>query len=306
MRILVGVDGTEGSLAAVRQVGRWFESDGGPVYLYYSPPAIRFADAPAPDAATRERLAAAMVQAVFERAKAELPASMRPRVECRVGSQSARHGLLVAADETRADLLVVGSHGLRTVERLMVGSVGRALAHHATIPVLVVREQPARAAAGDFRVLVACDRTDASRSAHEVLRQFSWPANTCGEVVSVFETMVGEIPGWLRDTLAREAGGNVPSDTFEFFAEDKQQAERELHAWTADLPEPWKSCGPQLISGDASRALVDRLREHPVDVVVVGGRRQGPLTRWILGSTSDAILNHAPCSVLIARQHERA
>jgi len=306
MRILVGVDGTDGSLAAVRQVGRWFESHDGVVYLYYSPPAIRFADAPAPDASTRERLAAAMVQAVLDRARAELPAAMRARVECRVGSQPARHGLLVAADELRADLLVVGSHGLRAVERLTVGSVGRALAHHATIPVLVVREQPARATADDFRVLVACDRTDASGSAHEVLRQFPWPANTRGEVVSVFETLVGEIPGWLRETLAREAGANVPGDAFEFFAEDKQQAERELLAWTADLPEPWRSCAPQLLSGDASRALLDRLREQPVDVVVIGGRRQGPLARWVLGSTSDAILNHAPCSVLLARQHERA
>ena len=306
MRILVGVDGTDGSLAALRQVGRWFESDSGPVYLYYSPPAIRFVDAPAPDASTRERLASAMVQAVFDRARDELPASMRVRVDCRVGSQSAGHGLLVAADETRADLLVVGSHGMRGIDRLMVGSVGRVLAHHATIPVLIVREQLKRAKAADFHVLVACDRTDASSSAHDVLRQFPWPAATRGEVVSVFETLVGEIPDWLRETLAREAGVQGAGDAFEFFAEDKQQAERELRAWTADLPEPWKSCSPQLLSGDARRALLDRILENPVDLIVVGGRRQGPLARWILGSTSDAILNHAPCSVLIARQHEHA
>lgn len=307
MRVLIGVDGTDGSLEAVRLVARLFASDTDPVVLYYSPPSIAYHQAPAPDATTQSRLLSAMIDAVFERARAEFPENMKARVECVAGSQAARHGLLIAADEVRADLIVVGSHGIRPLDLLKLGSVSRALAHHATVPVLVVRSPVVRdpSASSHFRVLVACDRTEASRSAHDLLARFPWPAETEGDVVSVFEPIMGEVPQWLTDTLARETAG-AKKDTFELFAADKMQAHEELNHWCADLPEPLRKHEPELLSGNASRMLLERLDERPYDLVVVGARRHGTIARWILGSTSDAVLNHAPCSVLIARQHEKA
>jgi nucleotide-binding universal stress UspA family protein len=44
-----------------------------------------------------------------------------------------------SAADTKASLLVVGSHGFGPVRRLVFGSVSTALLHHAPCPVLVVR-----------------------------------------------------------------------------------------------------------------------------------------------------------------------
>jgi nucleotide-binding universal stress UspA family protein len=60
-----------------------------------------------------------------------------------------------------------------------------------------------------------------------------------------------------------------------------------------------------LVEGHAAQAIVERLRSQLYDLVIVGARRQGVMGRMLLGSTSFAVLSHAPCSVLIVREHER-
>lgn len=48
-------------------------------------------------------------------------------------------GILKAAEDVGADLIVVGSHGRSRLEKLMLGSVARKIVDQATRPVLVVR-----------------------------------------------------------------------------------------------------------------------------------------------------------------------
>jgi nucleotide-binding universal stress UspA family protein len=60
-----------------------------------------------------------------------------------------------------------------------------------------------------------------------------------------------------------------------------------------------------VIEGHAAQAIIHRLEAEPYDLVVVGARRQGVVGRMLLGSTSYAVLNHAPCSVLIVHEQDR-
>jgi nucleotide-binding universal stress UspA family protein len=45
-------------------------------------------------------------------------------------------------EQAPADLLVIGSRGLSTAKRLLLGSVSDAIVHHAQCPVLIVRAEP--------------------------------------------------------------------------------------------------------------------------------------------------------------------
>jgi nucleotide-binding universal stress UspA family protein len=51
----------------------------------------------------------------------------------------ARTAILTAAEELRADLIVMGTHGRRGVSRLVLGSVAESVARTARCPVLLVR-----------------------------------------------------------------------------------------------------------------------------------------------------------------------
>ena len=61
----------------------------------------------------------------------------------------------------RDGLLVVGSQGLDALDRFMLGSVSTNLIHHATCPVLVVKDE----AAPLRRITLATDGSDASAKA---------------------------------------------------------------------------------------------------------------------------------------------
>jgi len=57
-----------------------------------------------------------------------------------VESHTAWRGILETATAIDADLVVMGSHGRRGLEKLVLGSVAQRVLAHATLPVLVVRD----------------------------------------------------------------------------------------------------------------------------------------------------------------------
>jgi nucleotide-binding universal stress UspA family protein len=67
--------------------------------------------------------------------------------------------ICAAAEETEADMIVLGAHGWGAAKRLFFGSVSSAVLHHATAPVLVVRGEPDEGA----RDVVGVGATGASR-----------------------------------------------------------------------------------------------------------------------------------------------
>jgi nucleotide-binding universal stress UspA family protein len=74
---------------------------------------------------------------VEARCKRETPAvDLEVRL---VEDVTAMRGIVDMAQETHADLVVVGSHGRTGISRLMLGSVAAQVVAHSTVPVLVAR-----------------------------------------------------------------------------------------------------------------------------------------------------------------------
>lgn len=63
--------------------------------------------------------------------------SLRILTEVLFGSPESR--IVETAEEMEADLIIVGSHGYKSWERLLLGSVSDSVVHHAPCSVLVVR-----------------------------------------------------------------------------------------------------------------------------------------------------------------------
>jgi nucleotide-binding universal stress UspA family protein len=53
--------------------------------------------------------------------------------------------------------------------------------------------------------------------------------------------------------------------------------------------------------GDARSVIVDEAEAWPADLIVVGSHGRKGLKRFLLGSVSEAVAHHAPCSVEIVR-----
>lgn len=86
---------------------------------------------------TQKHYAEKVVRAAEERIRAAHQ-NLSITTEVTVGSPESR--IVDIAEDWSADLIVVGSHGYNTWERLLLGSVSSAVVHHAPCSVLVARK----------------------------------------------------------------------------------------------------------------------------------------------------------------------
>jgi nucleotide-binding universal stress UspA family protein len=57
----------------------------------------------------------------------------------------------------------------------------------------------------------------------------------------------------------------------------------------------------ELIEGDPAEVLIEVAQTRETNVIVMGSRGLGKLAGLLLGSTSQKVVSHAPCAVLIVR-----
>jgi nucleotide-binding universal stress UspA family protein len=55
------------------------------------------------------------------------------------------------------------------------------------------------------------------------------------------------------------------------------------------------------LAGDPAASIIEFARDNAIDLIVVGSRGHGRLGGLLLGSVSQKLATHAPCSVLIVR-----
>ncbi len=57
----------------------------------------------------------------------------------------------------------------------------------------------------------------------------------------------------------------------------------------------------EMAMGRPEHALVETIRRDEIDLAIVGHRGLSGVKRVLLGSVSEYVATHAPCSVLVAR-----
>jgi nucleotide-binding universal stress UspA family protein len=147
-QVLLAHDGTGPAIAAEELVATWPMFDGQPVEVLsvaHLPSAWRVALGHLTSAADRERPDAG-IGAARERAtqvQTRVTAHLNDAGRHATGAAwegDPPHAILAEADACAADLIVIGTHGRHGWDRLMLGSVARAVLLHAHASVLVVRQ----------------------------------------------------------------------------------------------------------------------------------------------------------------------
>jgi nucleotide-binding universal stress UspA family protein len=146
MKILIGVDGSPYSDAAIEEVARrvWPEgSEIRAVHAFELPlaatPEVWVLPANYYEQVDRELRSQArlIVDEAVEKLKSRLGDSLKVEGEIILGSP--RAVLIGEAESWNADLIIVGSHGYPTWERFLLGSVSQSVVSHARCSVEVVR-----------------------------------------------------------------------------------------------------------------------------------------------------------------------
>jgi len=299
MKVLFAVDGSAGSFDAVDQVGRLLAPGKDEVALYCSPPTIHRKSS----VTSQEVLARAqqgLVDAVFAEARQKLPAALQGSAQTITDDNDARHGIVSAAEKWGADLIVVGARGLGTFQRLLLGSVSRAVVHASKIPVWVLRPAEKGKARRGVNLLLACENPELGCRGAEILSGFNWPdGSTCRTVTVVASMFAGQVPAWLE----QRARSPDVDQMVQAWAREHDEALRSMRAqmdeFAAKLPKLCRCAEPIVVEGEPAEVISATIAREKIDLVVVGAYRKGWLTSTLLGSTSEAMLSHAGCSVLV-------
>jgi nucleotide-binding universal stress UspA family protein len=286
-RIVVGVDGSEGAAHALR----WAEAEAAHRkwtvravlawgYLNQHSVTTQGFD---PDYSA-EDAEAALASYVRDALDVDGAAAVERHV---VADLAARAILEAAAD---ADLLVVGARGLGGFRGLLLGSVSRQCLHEAKIPVAVIRADTLEALAP--LVIVGVDGSKASD------RALSWAADEARAREATLEVIHAWQPPYL-------GGYPFVQATIDFgaFEDDARKVMADAIA-RADLTGLEDRVQQTIVCAGPSSALLEASARS--QLVVVGARGIGRVERFLIGSVSDQVAQHATAPVVVVHDPDAA
>ena len=203
--------------------------------------------------------------------------------------------ILEQATATRAELIILGTNGLRGVDRLLLGSTADTVLRRATCDVLSVPPRAKRDPA-DMSTIV-CGVDFSQESVYAVRAAFGLADRVAARIVLVHAVE------WLPEEQPSDAIDFNVSDFRARLVHDAQQC---LSALVADESPLTRAVRVKALSGRAYREILRVAADEHADLIVVGhrGRSRGPAP--LLGSTVDGIVRGAACPVLTIRApHER-
>ena len=135
-----------------------------------------------------------------------------------------------------------------------------------------------------MKILVAYD---GSESAHRALDQAAELAQSNGADVSVV-SVAEPLP-----QFGRAGAMLVP--------EEEEERLHELEDAKAALAGKGVSAKVVERKGDAAAMIIEEAEKEAADMIIVGSRGLNAAQRWLLGSVSTRVVQHAPCNVLVVR-----
>ncbi len=191
--------------------------------------------------------------------------------------------ILASAKSQSADLIVMGTHGRRGLDRLVMGSTTEHVLRKACCPVLAVRNP-----AHDFvnpdsstetvrlqKILVCTDFSECAYAATDYALSLAQEYNAELLMLHVVE----DLPEERKDVLVRTVGerlqGLAPQDA-----------------------RNWCNIKTRVRIGKPYQEIIQQAVEQQADLVVQGVRGRNALDMAIFGSTTQRVLQLGPCPVL--------
>jgi nucleotide-binding universal stress UspA family protein len=232
-------------------------------------------------------------------ARAELAKLVQSEIKTRdgvshiVASGKAFDQIVNFARKTKADLIVLSTHGFTGVKRVIMGSTAEHVVRHATCPVLTVpskfQDKPTR----PKRIFVPIDFSNLSKDALQYARLLAeaFSANiVLGSVVEQYPEgplVASELTTQVMMPLIREAETEL-----------ERIADELKNLTTAKIK-------VEVSAGRPSHEICAMAKRAGADLIVLTTHGYTGLKRMLIGGTAERVVRHAQCPVLVVRELQR-
>lgn len=297
MRILCAVDGSECSRWGVQALEALAEREPNAVTLLHvvDPSALRAGRERSPVAKTRALAAMDKAGEVLLRETERIArvalgqATTSPRTALhRVLAHGPVSGTIVRqARRVKADLILLGSRGLSDIRGFLLGSISRQIASIAPCSILIVKQPLLQLT----RVVLAVDDSKHSRAAARFLRSRILPEAATTTILSSAERPVTDLAvRYLSKSQVAALELPVLERATQLVTTMRDEFLKDGYVVVSDVK-----------MDHVIDTIVTQVETDHADLLVIGARELTKSERLYLGSVSESLLRHAPCSVLIVR-----
>jgi nucleotide-binding universal stress UspA family protein len=150
-----------------------------------------------------------------------------------------------------------------------------------------------------MKVLLATDGSAFSDAAVEEIARRPWPEASELRIIYIIEPFVPPTTEtWV-----------LPSDYYDQLIEAAKSQAREAVGKAAErisaITGEKLRLTTDIINGNPKQAIVEEAEKWGADLIVVGSHGYKGLTKFLLGSVSQAVVSHARCSVEVVRSKNR-
>jgi nucleotide-binding universal stress UspA family protein len=230
-----------------------------------------------------------LLERALRAARDELAPEAIIRIEAAL---SPAHALRRVAAAEGAGLVVVGSRHRRRLQHILDSDHAMQVLHGAPCAVAVAPD-PLAPRAALRRIGVGIDDTPESERALEIAVDL---AERSGASLWLHAVVDEALPGWVGGLSAM----TLPPNTYQEIVDARIELARGLLSERLEACRGVAADGTVVVGSPGGELL---LAGEDLDLLVLGSRRWGPVRRLALGSTSEQVIRHATCPVLVPPRH---
>jgi nucleotide-binding universal stress UspA family protein len=306
MRILVPVDGSPASSAAVHFVAARLTLSGEPAarveLLNVQPTLSLHAARAAGGSRVRAHHDAQASRVLAPAARILRTAGIDAHARSLVGSPGV---MLGKTAQREADLVVMGSHGQSSIATLLLGSVTSTVLATSDVPVLIVRAAPrfAPLSRRPLRIGIAVDGARDSIAAVRFLLEHRGLFGGASDI-----TLLSVVPAWSMAYIADLSNLAIPPPTPEQIAQLEHTAFERAVASARKLivGAGLNAIETRLVSNVPGDAIAAYARTERLDLLVMGSHGYGALKAVVLGSVATRVAAKCKTPLLVVRSRRRA
>lgn len=216
-----------------------------------------------------------------------------PLTQTQIESAAPAETIVEYSDEKDIDLIVMGTHGRRGIDRMMFGSVTEEVVRKAPCSVFTVRADadvtPGQAVR---RILAPIDFSEASDAAIQHAKEI---ALTYGAEIHLLHVV--EQPVYPS---------SYGIDTVSFPTQEVLDRVESQLANTAREEIGYEHIVVEAAVGHPPTSIVDYVEAKEVDLVVIATHGRTGLDRMLMGSVAEHVLRHSPSPVFVVKPDRKS
>jgi nucleotide-binding universal stress UspA family protein len=184
-------------------------------------------------------------------------------------------------EDVKPQIVVMGTHGRRGVQRWFMGSTTEKLLRHSPVPLITISAAGEKTGIPRFRrILVTTDFSDGTADALAYAFSVAQENESQISLLHVVQDVAADVSGKYRESLM-------------------QGVQKQLDDLVPPEATTWCDVKTEVETGVPYRIIVRVLEDEKIDLLIMNIHGKGMLDRALLGSTAERVVRVAPCPVML-------